>query len=130
MSRRLFITRPLGPEAPLRKKLEEERFELSGHSMLQFEAIEVAEIKSTQWLFAYSPRGINYLLDQQLVEQKDQRLFNKGEELKLAAVGPGTAEAWQEEGLMVDFIGDSEPASTATAFAKTHCQDAKPNVTF
>jgi len=130
MSRRLFITRPLDEEAPLRKQLEQKDFEVSGHSMLQFEAIKLVEFKPTQWLFAYSPRGIGHFLDQKLAEQKDHRLYFKNKALRLAAVGPGTAEAWTDAGLTVDFIGNGEPASTASAFAKTHCAHAKPSVTF
>lgn len=130
MSRRLFITRSLLPEAPLRKQLELEGFEVTAHAMLQFEAIAVQPILPTHWLFAYSPRGIQYFLAQKLATQKGDLLFLQDQAVKLAAVGPGTAEAWQEAGLSVEFIGDGEPASTAAAFAKTHCTDSKPLVTF
>ena len=130
MSRRLFITRPLGPDALLRKQLEQKGFEVSGHSMLHFETIEVAGVEPTEWLFAYSPRGINYLLNQKLFKQKGNLLFLNDKALKLAAVGAGTAEAWQAAGLSVDFIGDGEPSSTASAFAKTHCAKTSPHVTF
>ncbi|MFK8057374.1 MAG: uroporphyrinogen-III synthase [Saprospiraceae bacterium] len=130
MSRRLFITRPLPKNAPLRKQLEADGFEVTGQSMLQFEAIKIEAVAATDWLFAYSPRGVKLFLSQQLAEQKGDQLHLKSGALKLAAVGPGTAEAWQNAGLTVDFIGDGEPLTTAAAFAKTHCTETTPKVTF
>lgn len=122
MSRRLFITRPLAKEAPLRLQLEAQGYEVSGHSMLRFEALPVAALPSSDWLFAYSPRGVQLFLAQQAKEALSA--------FKIAAVGPGTAAAWKEAGLQVDFVGDGEPESTASAFAKTHCENTKPTVTF
>jgi len=122
MSRRLFITRPLAKDAPLRVQLESQGYEVSGHSMLHFEALPVATLPPSDWLFAYSPRGVQLFLAQHAKEDLS--------DFKIAAVGPGTAAAWQEAGLKVDFIGDGEPATTASAFAKTHCAETKRRVTF
>jgi len=122
MSRRLFITRPLAEDAPLRLQLEAQGYEVSGHSMLHFEALPIAALPPSDWLFAYSPRGVQLCLAQHSKEALST--------FKIAAVGPGTASAWQEAGITVDFIGDGEPATTASAFAKTHCENTKPTVTF
>ena len=130
MSRRLFITRTLAKAAPLFVQLQKEGFDVSGHSMLTFEPIAIQKMEPTEWLFAYSPRGVKFLLEQGIVNRyKDRLLCAKGA-LKLGAVGQGTANAFLEAGLEVDFIGDGEPASTASAFAKTHCLKVKPKVTF
>jgi uroporphyrinogen-III synthase len=130
MSRRLFITRPLAEDAPLYLRLHERGFDVSGHSMLTFEPLAIPKLEPTEWLFAYSPRGVKFLLDQKIVERVGNRLQCAKGPIKLGAVGQGTANAWAEAGLDVDFIGDGEPASTAAAFAKTHCLESTPHVTF
>ena len=130
MSRRLFITRPLAEDSPLLAQLQGEGFDVSGHSMLTFEPVVVEQIEPTEWLFAYSPRGVKFLLGQDKLKRDGKRLHGTNGFFKLAAVGEGTANAWLEAGLKVDFIGDGEPVTTASAFAKTHCAATKPTVTF
>ncbi len=107
----VFISRELSADSAFRQILQAAGWQLTGFSLIEFEAVPFAELPEADWLFFYSPRAV--------------RFFRKGIELparpayRIAAVGPGTARALAQAGIPVDFAGTGVPEETAAAFART-----------
>lgn len=102
----VFVTRELGPASVLRYRLEAAGHHVRGYSLLAFETVTIAPLPACDWLFAYSPRGVQALHKQGRVPPGAQ----------LAAMGEGTAAAWREAGYTVDFTGVGSPDGVAAAF--------------
>ncbi len=105
---RVFVTRPLAGDSPLKNQLEAAGHEVIGCSLLRFAPVELPSEPSVDWLFAYSPRGVDFYLRQAGVPGS----------VRLGAMGRGTAAAWERAGYRVDFVGEGQPTGVASAFAK------------
>jgi uroporphyrinogen III methyltransferase/synthase len=75
----------------------------------------IARVREFDWLVFASANGVRYFL-QRLLQEADLRLLG---DVKLAAIGPGTADALREFHLAADLIPDEFRAeSLAEAFGK------------
>ncbi len=119
-----FATRSLPANDPVRLLLESHGYRATGHSMLTFTEVLPQQPIATSWVFAYSRNGVRYLIEplvQQILAQN----------IRVGAIGPATAEAWQQRGVPVDFVGSSNPLATASAFAKTlHASPQEATITY
>lgn len=98
-------------DQPFRQILSTRGVQISGGSLLRFEAAPFTEIPQTDWVFFYSRKAVAFFF---------RRVRELGVELdrhlKWAAIGPSTAVSIESWGMAVDFIGDGEPAATARHF--------------
>jgi len=103
---RIFVSRPLAPDSPLRKGLDMQGHTLLAYSLLEFHALPFSWPQPADWLFFYSRRGAHFFAihHRPLPGQK------------VAAMGPGTASQLRAEGLRVDFAGSGRPGEVAEAF--------------
>lgn len=104
----LFISRKLSSSSPLLSSLGE-HFDIIGQSLLDFTSVPFeVDLSTCTWVFFYSSNAV--------------RFFFKGytepiSALKMACVGPKTAQTLQEEfGYKAAFIGDGRPENTGTLF--------------
>ncbi len=109
MDRTVFISRDLSPESPFRSQLEAADFMVTGRSLLDFKLIPFSAFPTTDWIFFYSRKAVNFFFTQ---------LQNLPIDLKIAAYGPGTAEALKAHKVTADFVGTGEGVSTLAAFFK------------
>lgn len=107
--KRVVVTRPAGRADKLVQGLEE-----NGAQVIEFPVIKISEveddkplrialesIRDYQWLVFTSANGVDIFFRQLNRFKKDIRLLSG---LKLAAVGPATAESLREKGLYADFV--------------------------
>lgn len=109
MKKSVFITRELSPKSSFHKQLEAAEFEVTGRSLLTFRQVPFSAFPTTEWIFFYSRKAVEFFLAQLQYLPTD---------FKIAAYGPGTAEALRNHKITPNFIGTGEGASTLTAFLK------------
>ena len=105
---RLFATRELPPGHPWRRALEAEGFAVTAYSLLAFEPVTAGEPPACDWVFVYSRTGARF---------GAAALAALAPETRVAAMGPGTAEALRAVGRDPDFVGAGDPGPVAAAFA-------------
>lgn len=105
---RVFISRKLSANSDFRMILEAEGWAIEAWSYLQFEALAFEFEKQPDWLFFYSPRGVQYFFEQEAPDTIQS---------KLGVMGKGTAKALEKVGLIADFIGNGQPEEVAQHFA-------------
>ncbi len=110
IARTAFISRDLSEGSSFRSVLERHGVAVSGQSLIHFEAVPFEALPEGDWLFFYSARAVHFCLEQL------REALPTGQ--RIAAIGPGTAAALQARGLHCNFVGDGDPASTASAFLK------------
>lgn len=79
------------------------------HSQIRFEFVKARPLPLVDWVFFYSKKGVHFFC-QQLPSEK--RLAN----IKLAAMGTGTATELKQYKLSPSFVGSGHPAKTAQEF--------------
>lgn len=104
-----FISRNLKRGSAFRQILEARGIEVSGRSLIRFEAVPFQLVPDADWIFFYSPRGVRYFF-QQLPPNK---LWKS---TQFAAIGPATARVAEKYVGTCDFVGTGEPATTAEDF--------------
>ncbi|HVX13898.1 MAG TPA: uroporphyrinogen-III C-methyltransferase [Pirellulales bacterium] len=123
---RVLVTRPVGQSEPLRR-----RFSALGADVLLQPAIEIGppngweavdgalrRLQQFDWLVFSSANGVDYLLDRLCSAHVDLRMLAG---LRLAAIGPGTAEELAKYHLKADLV----PAEfRAEALAATLAEQA------
>jgi len=109
MEKSVFISRNLSPDSLFRIQLEAADFMVTGRSLLDFKAIPFTDFPSTDWIFFYSRKAVEFFLTQ---------IQNLPTDLKIAAYGSGTAEALKIYKVTPDFVGTGEGISTFAAFTK------------
>ncbi|MFT5999802.1 MAG: uroporphyrinogen-III synthase [Neolewinella sp.] len=113
----IFISRNLREESLLRKWAAETGWEVIGRSLISFAPVEFEPlgVEETDWWFFYSPRAVEFAANA-LVSGKCQHRSD----VKLAAMGPGTAQALRghQGAFEPDFVGEGSPAEVAKAFGK------------
>ncbi len=109
MDKTVFISRDLSPESPFRSQLEAADFLVTGRSLLDFKLIPFSAFPTTDWIFFYSRKAVDFFFTQ---------LQNLPIDLKIAAYGPGTGEALKTHKVTADFVGTGEGVSTLAGFIK------------
>lgn len=111
MSKSIFVTRHLGEDDPWRKALTKEGFgDVKGWSMLAFEAVAAPTPPPCEWVFAYSRNAVRF---------GNNVLEHMPKDVKVAAMGAGTAAAWgQASKKEPEFIGEGTPDEVAAAFGE------------
>ncbi len=103
----IFISRKLRADGPLRRWAAGRGEELTARSLLRFDPVPYTPPPDADWWFFYSSRAVEFGLSE----------HRPPSATRLAAIGPGTAEALREHGLEPDFTGTGNPEETAAAFA-------------
>lgn len=119
MDKSVFISRELSLNSPFRNQLKAEGFKITDRSLLDFKLIPFDAFPTTDWIFFYSRKSVDFFVKQ---------LENIPTDLKIAAYGTGTAAALTSHHITSDFIGSGEGKTTLTAFLKIAKQ--KPSVLF
>ncbi len=119
MDKSVFISRDLSVNSPFRCQLEAKGFKIIDRSLLEFQRVSFNAFPTTDWIFFYSRKAVDFFLSQ---------LENIPKDLKIAAFGSGTAEALNKHKVTPDFTGTGEGSSTLTAFLKVAGQ--QPSVLF
>ena len=104
----IFISRDLSPESRFLQTLTQKGYTVIGQSLINYSPVLFDTFPTCDWLFFYSKNGVNYFLQQ----IDNQLLIN----LKIAAMGSGTAKALVDFGIVPDFIGNGHPPTIARAF--------------
>ena len=91
--------------------LENQGFIVDGMSLVELNAVDFSLPKAIpDWIFFYSKNGVRFLL-----EKIDLAYFSN---IKIAAIGEGTAKFLTTCQLTPDFIGNGNPGETARAFSR------------
>ncbi len=109
IAKKVFITRELSPESPLRQLLEPQGFVITGRSLIDFSAMNFVLPPAFDWVFFYSAQGVRFFF-----EGLEKSGIALPENVRLGAIGSGTARLLEK----ADFIGDGTSEATAAAFAK------------
>lgn len=105
----VFISRKLKPGSPLLRWADATGNTVISQSFLTFAPIPFTPPTDADWWFFYSPRAVEFAL------QEVEELLPK---IRLAAMGQGTADCLARATGRVDFTGDGNPERTAAAFLK------------
>lgn len=103
--KRVFISRDLKEGSAFRQILEQSDWEVYGASLIQFNALPFVHDLKSDWIFFYSRNAVHFFFDG-LAKAIPASI-------KLGCIGESTAKALSRP---ADFIGNGEPASTATSF--------------
>ncbi|MEM6725678.1 MAG: uroporphyrinogen-III synthase [Bacteroidota bacterium] len=109
MKRSVFISRNLSKSSVFRAVLEAESFSIEAWSYVHFEALPFSYNHDSDWLFFYSPRGVQYFFEQEAPASI---------KAKLAVMGTGTAKRLEHFGLQADFMGTGHPLEVTKQFWK------------
>lgn len=94
----IFISSDIDQQNYLIRALEAQQSTVQYHTFIQFSSLDFELPNNINWIFFSSKNGVKFFFD----NIKDNTLLNS---VKLAAVNQGTAQAIQENGLNVSFIG-------------------------
>jgi uroporphyrinogen-III synthase len=105
---KVFISRHCPEESVFYRTLSQKGIEVSGNSLIEFYPVPMKLPPFFDWIFFYSKTAVEYFFN----------AFPKiSSNPKIAALGPGTAEAILKfSGNAADFCGDGNPENTAAAF--------------
>ena len=107
---KVFITRNLAPDSLLKSRLEASQISLTGISLIAFQPCFFPPLPLVDWLFFYSKNGVKYFF-----EQTNSPLSS---DVKIAAMGAGTAKVVPQYGYTPDFIGKGTPHAISIDFQK------------
>lgn len=127
-SRPLFGKRILVTRAREQASTFLEQLEILGAQCIQFPTIQVVppetwapldkaieELETFDWVIFTSANGVKFFLERLAFLEKDVRLL-KG--IRIGAIGPKTARAWQDLGIRVDLIPDEYRAEAVVEAMK------------
>ena len=99
----IFISRPLRDDSVIKKKCVDEKIVCTDMSLVRFEPV-VFDLPETEWLFFYSPKGVEFFC-----HQYPGRL--NLDKFRIACFGPGTGKSvlqWFGRLPQVTGTGESE----------------------
>ncbi|MEL6667482.1 MAG: uroporphyrinogen-III synthase [Bacteroidota bacterium] len=107
----LFISRSLAEDSPVRAWCTANEVSLVDQSLVHFSQPDriVWPDEHFDWVFFYSPRGVEYFFDQYPHEWSD---------FQFACFGHGTAEALRAKDIHAAFVGNGEFRQVADDFAE------------
>jgi uroporphyrinogen-III synthase len=100
-----FISRVLTENSPFAAILQTNGWQVRGASLLRLSPVDWEIPPPTDWIFFASRAGVAFFFDRMPVVSA-----------KIAAIGPGTAEALSRYVPAIDFTGTGDPESTARLF--------------
>jgi uroporphyrinogen-III synthase len=107
---KVFISRKLNDNSIFKEKLNSKGVEIVDESLLEFSPLNFELPQGFDWIFFYSKNGVEFFFN---------NISTLNSNVKLAAIGPATAEALLKiRDINADFIGDGIPETTAEAFKK------------
>jgi len=104
----ILITRTVRPESDFVTLLSAKGHRVHGESLISFAPVEPGEVPRVEWLFFYSKTSVRFFF-----EQID---LGKIKDVRLAAIGQGTADFLERTYHQPEFVGTGDPFDTATAF--------------
>lgn len=104
----VFVTRSLRPDSPLRRWAARTGNLVCGKSLLEFTAVPFDPPERADWWFFYSARAVAYGLGPGLPPH----------DVRLAALGEGTARALRARAGRVDFVGNGSPGQVGRQFVQ------------
>ena len=116
--KKVFISRELTADSIFLKELSASDFEVHGESLLSFTPVPFDSIPTSDWLFFYSQKGVQYFFEQYLKNGHPTPF-----PFKSAAFGPVTATTIKKYKAIPYFIGTGKATITAKAFLD--CVDKK-----
>lgn len=111
MNKRLFISRTLKPDSPVRAFAKKWQLDLRAESLIEFTPVQFGKLPPCDWLFFYSKNGVRYFMRE--LQERGQKV-----EHPIAVLGLGTLNALKEFGKSADFAGNGRPEEVAAAFKK------------
>lgn len=109
----VFISRNLHSGSPLQSILTEARFEVFGQSLIRFSLWPFGALPECDWVFFYSRNGVRFFFEG--LKRLNMAL---PQNVRLAAMGEGTAATLEDHAQIPDFVGSGRPDATARAFLK------------
>ena len=109
MNKSVFISRDLSANSPFKHQLVAADFRVIGRSLLDFKPIPFDAFPTTDWIFFYSRKAVEFFLTQ---------IEHLPTDVKIAAYGKGTREALIAHNTLPDFTGTGEGTSTLVNFLK------------
>lgn len=103
----VFISRKLSTDSVFRARLTAAGHQVTGRTLIEFEAVPFEKVPPCDWIFFYSRRAVRFFFDQ---------LDGPLPGVKLAALGSGTAGTLERYGHRADFTGTGQPEESARAF--------------
>ncbi|MEM6965891.1 MAG: uroporphyrinogen-III synthase [Bacteroidota bacterium] len=113
MKQRIFISRDLKSDSVFKEKLEAAGYEVYGTSLLDFQRVKFNAIPEVDWIFFYSQKGVQFFFDQ----IRRQKIF-LSPKIKYAGFGEKTSKVIESYGILCDFVGTGNVATTAPNFIK------------
>ena len=105
---RIFISRGQTKSSSFKKILEGAGHQVIGQSLIHFNIIPIEDLPVSDWIFFYSQKGVQFLL------QQIDTMQLRGK--KIACLGAAAARALSVYGPNPDFIGNGNPTSVADQF--------------
>ncbi len=108
----LFVSRTLEPHSPIARFARKGAHQLTAFSLVAFEGVPFTlPTPWPQWIFFYSKQGVHFFFERLAALRQ-----TLSPQVRLAALGPGTARALHKAGHTPHFIGTGDPQATARAF--------------
>lgn len=112
MKERLFISRSLSVDSPVRQFASDNGIELIDRSLIEIRFRTLRRLPYADWYFFYSKNGVRSYL-RYLNQSGEENVRN---DIKLAAIGPGTAALMTQNELTCSFTGDGGTDQTVSSF--------------
>lgn len=118
--KRILITRPRAQADEFANQLRAAGFEPIFFPVIEIRPIEnnfeleqaLANLSFYDWVVFTSANAVEVVFDNPGLPKGDQGLGGKGSGVRVAAIGPKTAEALQARGVMPDFVPDEYVAES------------------
>lgn len=108
---KVFVSRNLSNDSPIRRVCDEKRLSLTDESLLKFEAIPFDNIPDIDWIFFYSKNGVKFFFEQ---SKKDL-----ASSVKIGVMGAPTGRSIAAfRDLKLDFVGKGGIDHIASTFQR------------
>ncbi|MEO1263052.1 MAG: uroporphyrinogen-III synthase [Bacteroidota bacterium] len=108
--KRIFISREQNANSVFYQTLATSGFDVHGESLIEFTAVPFTGIPASDWIFFYSKNGVRFFF-----EQLSTPLSSS---IRLATIGPATADFLEENFGHPHFVGDGNAKTTSQQFLK------------
>jgi len=113
LSLRVFISRELDQDSPIKNIIEPHQVEIIGESLIKIQPIVLSIFPTADWFFFYSKNGVESFVNQW---KEKRESTGKKHPIRWAAIGEGTSEAMNGWGISCEFVGHGETEEIAAQF--------------